>query len=374
MGRLALAWLLGVGIGGLAEAEPAARFEFEQTEMAVPIRLVFYARDSENANRAAKLVFGRLRELNQVLSDYDPESELNRLCRTAGGGRGVPVSRDLWTVLAHAQEVARRSEGAFDVTVSPLVRVWRRARRQKELPSQERLEAARQLVGYRLMRLEADHQRVELLKPGMRLDLGGIAKGYAADEAIKLLAAQGIRQVMVYAGGDIRLGDPPPGRKGWTIGVGLTAPAAPPSRMLSLARCAVATSGDMWQFAIIQGNRYSHIVDPRTGVGLTDHSNVTVVAPTGIEADSLSTAISVLGPEKGLPLVDATPGAAALILRAPARPDDCPPSEAPPKAAESRVRQYCSARWPALPQAPMDREGSRPGSGNPPASAAGGSR
>jgi len=152
----------------------------------------------------------------------------------------------------------------------------------------------------------------------MLLDLGGIAKGYAVEQGLAVLRQMGVARAMIHAGGDIGLGDPPPGKDGWLVGVGLLEPAGPPSLMLTVSHCFVATSGDMWQSVVIDGKRYSHIVDPRTGIGLTDRSSVTVVGPKGISADALGKAVAILGPGKGLKLIDETPGMAALILRAPA--------------------------------------------------------
>lgn len=329
MGRLWL-WLFAVGLPAVACAEPPLqRYQFTQTEMAVPIKLVFYAPDESNANRAAQAVFDRFRELNRILSDYDPDSELSRLCQTAGSGKAVPLSPELWTVLNYAQQIAARSDGAFDVTVGPVVHLWRRARRRKELPPPEKLDAARQLVGHRLLVLDPEHRTAKLCKAGMLIDLGGIAKGYAVDQGLAVLRRQGISRAMIHAGGDIGLSDPPPGRNGWTVGVGLLEPMGPPTQMLTVSRCSVSTSGDMWQFVVIDGKRYSHIVDPRTGIGLTDHCSVTVVGPNGLSTDPLGKAVAILGPKTGLRLVDQIPGMAALITRAP----------------EGALETFLSSRW-----------------------------
>ena len=248
------------------------------------------------------------------MSDYKETSELMQLCRQAGGPP-VRVSEDLFAVLARAQELAERTDGAFDVTCGPVVRLWRRARRQGELPDAKRLAAARELVGYRKLRLDPQARTVQLTRPGMLLDLGGIAKGYAADEAQVVLKRHGITSALVAAGGDLVVSAPPPGRRDWTIGIApLDAPDKPPTRFLLLRDAAVSTSGDAEQYVEIGGKRYSHILDPRTGWPVTGRSSVTVVAPKGITTDSLATAVSVLGPNDGLKLIDATAGAAALIL------------------------------------------------------------
>jgi len=290
------------------------RFEFERVEMAVPIQIVLYASDLESARAAATAAFDRIAQLNTIMSDYDETSQLRRLCQSAGSGAAVKVGDELWDVLSRAVDLAELSEGAFDPTVGPVVRLWRRARRQRELPSPARLAAARELVGYRMLVLDRQQRTVKLEKAGMRLDLGGIAKGYAVAEALRVLRQQGFKRAMVNAGGDIGLGDPPPDRPGWQIGLAPQPPHNSPRLMLSLSNTAVATSGDMYQHVVIGGKRYSHIVDPRTGIGLVNQISVTVIHPDPTTADGLSTAVSVLGVEKGLKLIESIPEAAALIV------------------------------------------------------------
>ena len=316
MGGIIAACLLGAWTAAWQPEEPALnRYEFTQTEMAVPVKLVLYAPSEEAATRAARAAYARIAQLNGVMSDYDPESELRRLCNTAGEGDAVPVSKDLWTVLQRAVEFSRLSEGAFDVTVGPVVRHWRRARRLREMPDRKVLDDALESVGYRLIRFDDERRAIELTKPGMRLDLGGIGKGYAADEALTVLREHGIRRALIDAGGDVVLGDPPPGLPGWRVGVAPLDARDPPRQAIILAGASVATSGDIWQAVVIDGQRYSHIVDPKTGLGLTEHSSVTVVAADGTAADALASAVSVLGPEKGIELVDKIPGAAAMVVR-----------------------------------------------------------
>ncbi|HEV7226441.1 MAG TPA: FAD:protein FMN transferase, partial [Pirellulales bacterium] len=301
----------------LEAAEPQlGRFEFQQIHMGVPVKLVLYSADQPSANQAADAAFERIRQLDLILSDYKPESELSRLSRTSGAGKPTPVSDDLWRVLWPAQQLAERTQGAFDVTVGPYVRLWRRARRSGEFPTSERLAEARRSVGYRHLKLDERRRTAELLAPEMRLDLGGIAAGYAADEALKTLKERGVERALIDISGDLLAGEAPPGRSGWTIGIApATRADGPPTRHMSLRHAALTTSGDAFQHVVIDGKRYSHIVDPRTGIGLTDQSSVTVIAADCITADSLATAVSVMGPKQGLKLIEETPGAAALVMR-----------------------------------------------------------
>jgi thiamine biosynthesis lipoprotein len=301
------------------DGKSLGKYEFTEIHMGVDFKLVFYADDADAANRAAAAAFGRIKALNGILSDYLAESELSRLSNTAPQPQPVGVSGDLWTVLRHAQALAERTHGAFDVTVGPYTSLWRRARRRKEMPAADRLAAARAAVGFQFLRLDEKARTAQLLQPGMRLDLGGIAKGYAADEALRVLCQHGIRRGLVDGSGDIAIGDPPPGEAGWRIGIAPLEPGAAPSRYLLLARQAIATSGDAWQHVEIDGVRYSHIIDPKTGLGLTQRSSVSVVARNCITADSLASAVSVLGPVDGLKLIDKSCGCAAMIVLATGR-------------------------------------------------------
>lgn len=290
---------------------PPERYEFAQLHMGVKVRLVVYARDEPAATRACRAAFARFAELEQILSDYRPDSELMRLCARAGG-EPVRVSRDLYTVLSHAMALARRSEGAFDPTVGPVVALWRTARKAGRLPPDDALRQARALVGWRHLRLEAAPRTARLALPGMRLDLGGIAKGFAADAALAALKQHGVSRALIEAGGDIVVGDAPPGQEGWRIEVPGIGPDGA-ARTLVVANQAVSTSGDTEQFVEIDGRRYSHVVDPRTGLGLTTRVAATVVARRGLLADGLSTTACVLGPEKGPALVASYPGAVVYL-------------------------------------------------------------
>lgn len=295
------------------------RFEFQQPQMGLPFRMVLYAHDSASATAAASSAFHRIAQLNDIMSDYDSDSELSRLSRSSGQGKVTPISDDLWRVLERAQGLSQRSGGAFDVTVGPCVNLWRKARREKKMPKADWLAEARKAVGYQHVRLDARRRTAELLVPEMRLDLGGIAKGYAVDEAMKILQQHGIRRALVSGGGDLAVSGPPPGKPGWRIELPpLDVTNAPPVRFVLLSHAALATSGDLFQRLEIDGKRYSHIVDPRTGIGLTDHSLVTVIARDCMTADSLTKVVSVLGPDEGLKLIKQDRGAESRIVRKPA--------------------------------------------------------
>ena len=228
----------------LALASPSAaaqRFEFEEPHMGTLVRLVVYAADQAPASAAARAAFDRVAELDAALSDYRDASEVSRLARAAGGPP-VPVGPDLFAVLDRAQEVARRSGGAFDVTVGPLVRLWRRTLRTGDWPDPDRRAEALSCVGTGKMHLEPAARTVRLDRAGMRIDLGGIAKGYAGDQALRVLRALEVSSALVAVGGDVVAGEAPPGEAGWVVEIQPEEPTRAGERLL-LRQAAVSTSG-----------------------------------------------------------------------------------------------------------------------------------
>lgn len=287
------------------------RYEFLQIRMGIPINITLYAPSELIANQASQAAYRRFREIDRIMSDYDPDSELMQLCSSAKPGTSYPVSPDLFEVIQAAQTLSVKTDGAFDVTVGPVVKLWRIARRRKQLPDPERLKKALESVGYQNIQLDASSRSLSFNREQMRIDLGAIAKGFAADEAINVLKKHGINSALVDAGGDLVASAPPPGKEHWSIEMEQLQPinkVEGPVPVVKLANNAVATSGDLYQYIEVEGKRYSHIVDPRTGLGLTRSSSVTVIAPTGMQADSLASAISVMGPKRGLKFVEEMKG------------------------------------------------------------------
>jgi len=227
----------------------------------------------------------------------------------------VTVSAVLYEAISFAMAVAEATDGAFDITQAPVIQLWREARRTGRLPDAAALRDAATRAGFRKLHLDAQQRTVRFDMAGMLLDVGGIGKGYAASEAIEALDALGVRSALVAVSGDLAFSDAPPGERGWRIGVhsGDAAVLDVPG-VLELTNAAVSTAGSSQQHVDINGRRYSHIIDPASGMGLVDDITVTVVAPHGLEADGLDTAASVLGAERGLALIESHPNAAALII------------------------------------------------------------
>jgi thiamine biosynthesis lipoprotein len=287
----------------LLRAADLQSFEAVEPHMGTLFRIKLYAADAQHAKSAFRAAFDRVRDLDAILSDYKPESELNQVSQNP-----LKISEDLFRVLAASQKLAEETGGAFDVTLGPVIRLWREARKNNRLPDVEALREAGGRCGYRKLHLDAANRTATLDQPGMQLDVGGIAKGYAADEALAALKQLGIRIALVAASGDLAFGDPPPGQRGWKIGIGSS------DRVLELRNAAVCTSGDAEQHLEANGKRYSHIIDPGTRMGLTSGITVTIVAPRGIDADGISTAVSVLGAERGIEFVEKHASVAAVIV------------------------------------------------------------
>jgi FAD:protein FMN transferase len=306
--------------------------------MGTVFRIVLHAPSTEIAREGAEAAFARIAALDEALSDYRASSELSRLCARAGGPP-VPVGPDLFAVLTRAEDVALRSRGAFDVTVGPLTRLWRRAFRSGVAPAAEALADARMRVAHGQVRLDPTLRTVALLRPGIQLDLGGIAKGYAADEALAVLRQRGLGAALVAAGGDVVAGDPPPREAGWHVSLAPFGPSGA-SETILLREGAVSTSGDAEQWVEIDGRRYSHIVDPRTGWALSGRRASIVVARDGATADALATALTVMEVADGLALAESTPGVAARVLR----------------EGKPGLDSHTSGRWAQLPRPKAEAE------------------
>lgn len=279
-------------------------FEFTQVHMGLPVRILLHASDERRAQAAASAAFARIAALDAMMSDYRPESELRRL--ESAGRQWTPVSPDLLEVLTAAVSIARATDGAFDPTIGPLVALWRESRKTGKLPASAALESARELVGWRHIEIDRSAGAVRLAKDGMRLDLGGIAKGYILQEALRLMRMKGHGRVLIESGGDIVVGSGPPGLPGWRI----SAPGADDvfrQRASQLTNAALATSGPGEQFVEIDGTRYSHIVNPRTGLGMTNQVTARVIARDAAAADALATALTVVGPQGSQAILEKFP-------------------------------------------------------------------
>ncbi len=295
--------MLGV-IGGCASkaASEAARenrrFEYTQLAMGVRARVVLFASDEECARKAARAAFATIAEIEEEISDYRTDNALAKIHAGAGTGVWLPVGPHTAANLELGLEVCERTNGALDPSLGGVVALWRRAVKTGTLPGDEYLRNARGTSGVRNVEFDPAARAVRLKHASTRLDFGGIGKGYGAEMAARVLREHGVASFLVGLGGDLCVGAAPAGATGWAIAIdgadGMRA------GVLTLTECAVSTSGDTHQFIEVDGVRYSHILDPRTGLGLTQTVVATIVVaraenwPPGL-ADALATAVCAGG-------------------------------------------------------------------------------
>jgi len=274
-------------------------FKFHQVAMGTVVEMTLMGESEESAKKAAFQAFQEMKRIEYLMSPWIESSDVTRINRSAGND-GVRVSPETVEVIKRAQEVSKLSGGGFDITVGPLVQLWRKARERGMPPEMQEVKETLNLVNFRNLKTHYGG-KVLLRKKGMAIDLGGIAKGYAVDRAFEILKGLGYRNLVVNAGGDLRVGGSKPGGP-WSIGI--QHPRDPQKIMarISLSDTAVATSGDYEKFFIHQGKRYHHILNPRSGFPAEGCQSVTVLHKEAITADALATAILVLGPEIGYPL------------------------------------------------------------------------
>ena len=263
------------------------RIETQRPLMGTLFRVITYAEDEEAGHAAMEEALDLAEDFADRATDYDRRSELNQLTDTRIG-EAVKVSPELYEVIALGVKLAEETEGVFDPTLGPLTHLWRTMRRTGAKPDEEELAAARERCGIEFLKLDDEAQTITVLREGMQLDLGGIAKGFAADLIFDHLKSKGLPVTLVAVAGDLRMGDSPPDKEGWTVGLrtfNLT-----PVKTIELSNCAVSTSGDLFQKVEIGGETYSHIIDPRTGMGLTTRRAASVIMSEAKLTDPLATA------------------------------------------------------------------------------------
>ncbi|MCY2974854.1 MAG: FAD:protein FMN transferase [Planctomycetota bacterium] len=279
--------------------------------MGSTMSIIAYAPNESQATKAFEEAQQEVERLNSIMTDYESDSELNLFVKSSP--TPTPLSKDLWNVLVASQSWYQRTDGAFDASIGALTRMWRAARRAKSEPSSDQIARAVSLCGWQHISLDNKTHAGTIDKQEVKIDLGGIAAGYIIDATFDIMIKHGLSKCLINAGGDIRCGDSPPGRIGWRIEI---APLADmpksetsagnennqklPLRRIHLSNASIVTSGDLWQFYEFNGIRRSHILDPKTGIGVPGPTVVAVIASKCIDADAAATAISVMGIKEGM--------------------------------------------------------------------------
>lgn len=275
------------------------RFVFTESKMGSPFTMIFYSDDSVIAHVAAQECFKYVDEMNAVFSDYDSTSELSKLSMFAGVDTFVQLSPMLYDIINLSYNAWEQSKKKYDITIGALTILWRKAIKTKQFPLQKEIDYARSQSGFDHVIIDTINKKIKILQPGLKFDLGGIAKGYVAQKVIDHLASQNILSTLVDAGGDIVTGNPPPGSQHWRLSIALPqSEILQSSKNILVKNAAVATSGATYQYIDQKGKQYSHIIDPETGYGVTFNRNVTIIAKDGATADWLASACSILPIQK----------------------------------------------------------------------------
>lgn len=291
--------------------EKFQRYEFSHKSMGTIFRIICYTDQESIAKQKSVEAFDRIDQLNYIMSDYLPDSELNRLSRSSGSGEYIQVSPDLLKVIKTGQQWAIKTNGIFDITIGPYSQLWRRAGRKDRLPTPEQINNASECVGFENIHIDPDNGTVMLGKEGMQLDLGGIAKGFAVDEIFNIFNNAGINQLLVDGGGDIRTGEAPHGKKGWKL---VLENLQEDNQVMYATNTSIATSGDLYRYVLLDSVKYGHIIDPRTGYGLTIPRSVTIQASNCMQADILASTVSILGAKDGSGFLHEMPDVKAIIV------------------------------------------------------------
>ena len=280
------------------------RFEFSENKMGSSFNIIFYHTDSAEAVSMSRECFVFVDSLNTIFSDYISESEVDKL-PLQKNLTDIKVSDELFSMIVRSKDAWERSGKAFDITIGALTQLWRKAKAEKRFPTEAEIKAAKDLTGFKNLIINERSQTISFKKTGIRLDFGGIVPGYVAQRVIDLLKTKNISIALVDASGDIVMGDASPGKDGWTIGINLPENENEIwDKKLELKNFAVSTSGDVYRYTIHNGIKYSHIIDPKTGYGVTSQRNVTVITKYGADADWLATACSILPIKKALALAE----------------------------------------------------------------------
>ena len=270
------------------------KFSYSEMKMGSAFNLIIVSADSNKANHLARKSYELVDSLNHIFSNYDSSSELSKINASAGL-LPYKMSTAMLDLVQKSQYAYIQSKGAYDISIGPLSSLWRNARKAKLFPEASTVLATKKLVGLNQVKINKRLGTIFLPNANMQLDFGGIAKGYIAQWVINFLKANGIQQALVDAGGDIVMSGAPLNQQGWLIGVNLPETTDQLlNKKLQLSNCSVATSGDVFQFIEYKGVKYSHIINPLTGYGVTNLRNVTIIAKTGATADWLATACSIL--------------------------------------------------------------------------------
>lgn len=267
------------------------------------VEISCYSSDRETVQQAMQDAFEEIERIEKVFSKFDEKSEVSMVNRLAGFGE-VNITREMFEVISRSIYYSKITEGSFDITVAPIIDMWNLARKKGTMPDDEAIIEALRHTGYKNIAIDENNLTVRFLDNGMKIDLGGIVKGYAVDRAKDIILSHGIESGLINIGGNMFAVGAPPGKQSWKIGIQHPRDKKNIIYKIDLKDRAVSTSGDYERFFTLGGMRFSHIINPMDGRPAEGVVSVTVTADSAEEADALSTAVFVMGVEKGLRFIE----------------------------------------------------------------------
>jgi FAD:protein FMN transferase len=295
-------WILLFQISTIQNSfSQAKRYSFSEQKMGSDFTIIFYHNDSTIATNISRNAFQIVDTLNNSFSDYRVDSEISMLAKNATNNKWIPVSTQLFDILKISKRAWQLSDGAFDVTIGQLTKLWRKSKKVKILSNKNILEKALKTKCMPFIAFNDKAKSIKLLKKGTEFDLGGIGKGYAAQKVFEYLKSENIQSALVDAAGNMAIGNSPPDKLGWKVGLQLPNELNTVlPEMMTIENMAISTSGDVYKNIEIGNKRYSHILNPKTGLGLTNQKQVTIICKNATTADWLSTSCCILSNKKAL--------------------------------------------------------------------------
>ena len=300
------------GCGSIHSVESPVVVKRTQMHMGTLVTITTVAPSQEIAQASIEAGFREIKRLEQLFSTWIPTSELSQV-NAAAGREPVVVGPETLELVSRSLEMARLTEGGFNIAVGPAVEAWSVTERER-IPTREELQSLRLLVDWTMINIDSQARTIFLPKPGMRIDVGGIGKGYAADRAVDVMRKMGAKGGVVALSGDIKTFGDLPGMQGFPVGIRHPRQEGALIATVDLKNEAISTAGDYERYFEREGVRYHHILDPKSLQPARQCQSVTVIAAEGTVADGLDTGIFVLGPEKGMALVEQLPDVEAIII------------------------------------------------------------
>lgn len=313
LGVVIILGIIGLAIFNLIHQDNLKKYSKTELLMDTVFEIAVYTEDSAEGNRLLRDAFNKVRDLERLLSRYVKNSDVDRINQKAGSEE-VQVSFKTLHLIERSLYFSEISEGHFDITIAPLLSLWGFGTGEERVPSEEEINEVLPQVNYQKIVLDDEENTVFLPEENMAVDLGGMAKGFIVDQIVEYLLEQGVEKAFVNAGGDIRVIGDRPDENPWRIAIRHPRQRDQHTAVLPVSNQAIVTSGDYERFITVDGERYHHILNPYTGMPADQAISVTIIAPDCMTADALSTAVFILGPKKGMVLLESLPDIEGVII------------------------------------------------------------